>query len=544
MLERNFVKTIENSLKDNWEQPCFSDFEADPHSYRDIAESMLIFHEVFRKCGIKKGDKLAVCGKNSVNWVKCYLATVTYGAVIVPILPDFHGDDITNIINHSESKIFFADEAIWKKLNVKDLPALEVGGNLDDFHVFMTKGSINDGVIAEARGVITERYKDGLKKEDVIFDEIPNGELAGILYTSGTTGFSKGVMLSHNSLMANVDYAQKSIPVKAKDTIVNFLPLAHCFGAAFDFLFPFATGCHITFLPRLTPQLILKAMDDIKPRLILSVPLLIEKIYFKQLKPILSKGYAQIPGIKQLLEKIIAGKLNKTFGGNFISIVIGAAAFNPEVEAFLTKIKFRFTVGYGMTECGPLISYMPWNVYKSGSAGKLIFHLEAKLDNPDPETGQGELCVKGENVMLGYYKNDEATKETIDAEGWLHTGDMVTLDEDQVVTIKGRCKNMLLGSGGQNIYPEEIEARLNNHDIVSDALVIDRDGKVTAILYPDPDFAKAANLTADGIKEEIEKAVRAVDRELPLYSKIINFEIREEEFEKTPTSKIKRFLYK
>ena len=543
MLDRNFVKTIENSLKDNWDEPCFTNFEADTHTYSDIAKSMLVFHEVFKKCGVKRGDKLAVCGKNSVNWVKCYLAAVTYGVVIVPILPDFSGDDITNIINHSESKIFFADEAIWKTIDIHNLPKLIVGGNLDDFHVFMTEGGIDDGVIAEARGVINERYKEGLKKEDVVFEDVANNELAGILYTSGTTGFSKGVMLSHNSLMANVDYAQKSIPIQAKDTIVSFLPLAHCFGCAFDFLFPFATGCHITFLPRITPQLILKAMPAVKPRLILSVPLLIEKIYFKQLKPILNKGYAKIPGIKQILERVIAGKLNKLFGGNFITVVIGAAAFNPEVEAFLTKIGFRFTVGYGMTECGPLISYMPWDVYKSGSAGKLIFHLEGKLVNMDPETGQGELCVKGENVMDGYYKNEEATNETIDAEGWLHTGDMVTMDDDQVVTIMGRCKNMLLGPGGQNIYPEEIEARLNNHDIIADSLVIDRDGKVTALLYPDNDFAKDTSLTTEGIKEEITKAVRLVNKELSLYSKIIDTEIREEEFEKTPTSKIKRYLY-
>ena len=514
MLDRNFVKTIENSLKDNWEQPCFSNFEADTHSFKDVAESLLIFHEVFRKSGIKKGDKFAVCGKNSVNWCKCYLAAVTYGAVIVPILPDFSGEDITSIINHSESKIFFADESIWKSIDIHDLPKLVVAGNLDDFHVFMTTGPIDDGVIAESKGVINERYKDGLAKEDVVFDEISNNELAGILYTSGTTGFSKGAMLSHNALIANIDYAQKSIALKAKDTIVSFLPLAHCFGCAFDFLFPFATGCHITFLPRITPQLILKAMPAIRPRLILSVPLLIEKIYFKQLKPILNKGYAKIPGIKQILQKVIAGKLNKLFGGNFIAIVIGAAAFNPEVETFLTKIGFRFTVGYGMTECAPLISYMPWDVYKSGSAGKLIFHLEGKLINEDPETGQGELCVRGENVMGGYYKNDEATKETIDDEGWMHTGDMVTMDDDQVITIMGRCKNMLLGPAGQNIYPEEVEAKLNNHDIVADSLLIDRNGRLTVLIYPDHEFAKTTSLTPEGIEEEIEKAVRLVNVKL------------------------------
>ena len=544
MLDRNFVKTIEKSLKDNWDLPCFSNYGRDTHSYGEIAESMIIFHEAFSKAGLKKGDRIAVCGKNSVNWVKFYLATVTYGAVIVPILPDFSGEDITNIINHSEAKVFFADENIWKRLDINNLKSLEIGGNLEDLHIFMTRISISDKIIAEAQETITSRYNGKPCSNDLNFDEIPNSDMAGIFYTSGTTGFSKGVVLSHNVFIANVDYAQKSIALARGDKIVSFLPLAHCFGGAFDFLFPFSVGAHITFLPKISPQLIIKSMSEIKPRLILSVPLLIEKIYFKQLKPILNKGYAKLPIIKQILEKVIAKKLNNLFGNNFITLVIGAAAFNPEVEAFLTKIKFRFTVGYGMTECGPLISYMPWDVYKSGSAGRLIFHLEAKLINKDPETEQGELCVRGENIMDGYYKNEEATKEVLDEDGYLHTGDMVTMDNGKVITIKGRCKNMLLAAGGQNIYPEEIEAKINNYDIVEDSLVIDRDGKVTAIIHPDYDYTKSIALTDDGIKEELAKTIATVNRALPLYSKVINFEVKTDEFEKTPTSKIKRYKYK
>ncbi|MBI9106130.1 MAG: AMP-binding protein [Spirochaetales bacterium] len=541
MLERNFVKTIEKSLKDNWTLPCFSNFEADTHSYADIAESFLIFHEVFKKCGIKKGDKLAVCGKNSVNWAKCYLGTVTYGAVIVPILPDFSSEDITNILNHSEAKVFFADESILKGLDLEAIPVLEVVGKLDDFDIIKTSGKITNTIIAEARGVISERYKAGLKPEDLAFDDIPNDTLEGIVYTSGTTGFSKGVMLNHNCLMANVDFAQKNISLKSGDAILNFLPLAHSFGCAFDLLFPIATGCHITFLPKMTPQLLIKGLAEVKPALILTVPLLVEKIYFKQLKPILNKSYAKIPGIKQLLERVIYKKLNATFGGNFISLVLGAAAFNPEVEAFLKKIKFRFTVGYGMTECGPLISYMPWDVYKGGSAGRLINHLECKIDSEDPANILGEICVRGENAMIGYYKNDEATREAIDEEGWLHTGDMGTMDSDNVIFIKGRCKNMLLGAAGQNIYPEELEARLNNHDIVADALVLEREGKVTALIYPEPDFIKSLSDTE--VEAEVKETVRIVNKELPAYSKIILSEIRTEEFEKTPTSKIKRYKY-
>jgi len=544
MLERNFVKTIENSLKDHWNQPCFTNFEADTYTYGEIAESFLIFHEVFRKCGIKKGDKLAVCGKNSVNWAKTYYAAVTYGAVIVPILPDFSVEDIINIINHSDAKIFFADESIWERLNITQMPQLEVAGKLDDFSIIQTTGTMTDTVIAEARATISSLYKDGLKPEDISFDEIPNNILEGIIYTSGTTGFSKGVMLTHNNLMANVDYAQKSITLTSGNTIVSFLPLAHSFGCAFDLLFPFSVGCHITFLGRISPQLLIKAFKTVKPRLILSVPLLIEKIYFKQLKPILNKSYAKLPGIKFIIERVIYKKLNETFGGNYLSLVIGAAAFNPEVEAFLQKIKFRFTVGYGMTECAPLISYMPWNEYKSRSAGRKIFHLECRIDSDDPVNMQGEICVRGENVMLGYYKNKAATDEAIDAEGWLHTGDMGTIDSDDVIFISGRCKTMLLGPAGQNIYPEELEARLKNYDIVSDALVLERGHTIIAMIYPDPDYIKNSGLNNRQVEEEVNKTVKQVNKELPAYSTIIKVEIKKEEFEKTPTSKIKRYKYK
>jgi len=544
MLERNFVKTIENTLKDHWDQPCFTNFEEDTYSYGEIAESFLIFHEVFKKSRIKKGDKLAVCGKNSVNWAKAYFATVTYGAVIVPILPDFSSEDITNIINHSDSKIFFADDAIWKGLDIEDMPGLEIAGKLDDFSIIKTAGGMTNELIEESRKIITNRYRGGLSPADISFDIIPNDVLGGIVYTSGTTGFSKGVMLSHNSLMANVDYAQKSIALASGDKIVSFLPMAHSFGCAFDLLFPFSVGCHINFIGRISPQLLIKAFKEVKPRLILSVPLLIEKIYFKQLKPILNKSYAKLPVIKSILNRVIYKKLNETFGGNYITIVLGAAAFNPEVEAFLKKIKFRFTVGYGMTECGPLISYMPWDQYKNRSAGRLIFHLKCKIDSNDPVNTQGEILVHGENVMLGYYKNESATRDAIDSEGWLHTGDMGTLDSDNVIFIRGRSKTMLLGPAGQNIYPEELEARLQNIDIVSDALVLERDHDIIALIYPDPDYIKNSGLSEENIKDELNAALKLVNKDLPGYSKIIRFETMKDEFEKTPTSKIKRYKYK
>ncbi len=544
MLERNFVKTIENTLKDHWDQPCFTNYEEETYSYGEIAESLLIFHEVFKKSGIVKGDKLAVCGKNSVNWAKAYFATVSYGAVIVPILPDFSAEDITNIINQSDSKIFFADDSIWKGLDLKDMPALEIAGKLEDFSIIKTTGEMSDKLIAESREIISEKYKQGLAPDDISFDDIPNDALEGIIYTSGTTGFSKGVMLTHNSLMANVDYAQKSIGLVSGDKIVSFLPLAHSFGCAFDLLFPFSVGCHINFIGRISPQLLIKAFKEVQPRLILSVPLLIEKIYFKQLKPILNKSYAKLPVIKSILNRVIYKKLNETFGGNYITIVLGAAAFNPEVEAFLKKINFRFTVGYGMTECGPLISYMPWDQYKNRSAGRLIFHLECKINSNDPVNTQGEILVRGENVMLGYYKNEKASRDALDKDGWLHTGDMGTLDSDNVVFIKGRSKTMLLGPAGQNIYPEELEARLQNNDIVSDALVLERDHNIIALIFPDPDYIKNSGLNEADVQEKLNEALKLVNKELPSYSKIMKIEIMKAEFEKTPTSKIKRYKYK
>ncbi|MBI9104895.1 MAG: AMP-binding protein [Spirochaetales bacterium] len=545
MIERNFVDNIQNALREHWDRPCFSNFEEDTYSYKEIAASILAFHEVYKKSGLKKGDKVAVCGKNSVNWVKVYLATVTYGAVIVPVMPDFNAEDITNIINHSDSKFFFAPESMWKDLDFEKLSGLMAGLEVDSYKLLHKRGDIAQTLIEDGKKDLAARLKSELKPEDITFDKVDNAELAAILYTSGTTGFSKGVMLNHNCLIANVDYAQKSIGLKAGDPIVSFLPVAHCFGGAFEFLFPFLTGCHISFLSkRVAPQIIMKAFQTIHPRLILSVPLVIEKVYHKQLKPILNKWFANIPGIKQILGKIMCKKLTESFGGNFIAIVIGGAAFNPEVEAFLKRVGFRFTVGYGMTECGPLISYSPWDQYRGGSAGKLMFHLEGKIDSPDPQNELGEIMVKGENVMLGYYKNEEATREVLSEDGWLRTGDMGVMDADQHIYIKGRCKNMLLSPAGQNIYPEELEAKLNNYGIITEALVLDREHKVVGLVYLDQEYIKEKGLDEAGIKAELEEVRKDINRILPSYSQILYLEPHAEEFIKTPTMKIRRFNYK
>lgn len=541
MIKRNFVDEIEKSLKVNWEQDCFSNFKADTHSFKDIAISIQALHNVYKKCGIEKGDKIAVCGKNSVNWAKVYLSVVTYGAIIVPVMPDFNAEDITNIINHSDSKMFFAPDVMWKSLDFDKLQNLIAGFDIDLFKLLHKKGDIDETLLEDG---YSEVPRD-LTPEGFSFDKVENRELAAIIYTSGTTGFSKGVMLNHNSLMANVDYAQEAVGLRAKDPIVSFLPIAHSFGGTFEFLYPFITGCHITFLSkRVSPQVIMESFQTVKPRNILSVPLVIEKIYYKKLKPVLDKGFAKIPGIKQLLIKIMCKKLSDSFGGNFISLIIGGAAFNPEVEQFLKKGKFRFTVGYGMTECGPLISFAPWTKYRGGSAGKLIHYLEGKIDSPDPQNIIGEIMVKGENVMLGYYKNEEATKEVLTEDGWLRTGDMGIMDDDQHIYIKGRCKNMLLSPSGQNIYPEELEAKLNNHSIILESLVVDRDSKVVGLVYLDEEYIKESNLDSGGIKAELEMVRKSTNKLLPSYSQIVSLEIHKEEFIKTPTMKIRRFNYK
>ncbi|MGL1894481.1 MAG: AMP-binding protein [Spirochaetaceae bacterium] len=545
MIKRNFVDEIQKTLRKNWDYPCFSNFEEDTSSFKEVAASILAFHKVFEKSGLKKGDKVAVCGKNSINWAKVYLATVTYGAVVVPVMPDFSADDITNIINHSDSKFFFAPKTMWKDLDFDKLPALSAGLDVDSYTLLHKRGNIVQTLIEDGKKDLEINLKGELKPEDITFDKVDNSELAAIIYTSGTTGFSKGVMLNHNSLITNVDYAQESVGLKSKDPIVSFLPIAHSFGGTFEFLYPFMTGCHITFLSkRVAPQVIMKAFQTIHPRNILSVPLVIEKIYYKKLKPVLNKWYANIPGIKQILGKVMCKKLTKSFGGNFISLIIGGAAFNPEVETFLKRVKFKFTVGYGMTECGPLISFAPWDKYRGGSAGKLIYHLEGKIDSSDPQNEIGEIMVKGENVMLGYYKNEEATREVLSEDGWLRTGDMGVMDADQHIYIKGRCKNMLLTPAGQNIYPEELEAKLNNYAIISESLVLDRESKVVGLVYLDQDYIKENNLDDSGIKTGLEEVKRNINKVLPSYSQIVNLETHGEEFIKTPTMKIRRFNYK
>ena len=547
MLKENFVKTLETSITSNWNFPALANYTEGYLSYGKVAEKIHLLHSIFKQSSIKQGDKVAVIGKNSVNWAITYLATVSYGAVIVPILPDFKPEDVHHIVNHSDSVLFFTSEQIFDNLDETQMPNLEAIFSLEKFSVFYSKKKEFVEHVQNAEQTHLQKYQ-AFTPEVVKFPDIKNDQLAAIVYTSGTTGFSKGVMLPHNSLMANVRYAQRNMPLKAGDKLLSFMPLAHSYGCAFEFLFPFTLGCHITFLSKIpSPKIIVKAFQDVKPHLILSVPLIIEKIYKKHIKPALNKGaikkIKKIPVLKNIVHKKVYAKLVDVFGGNFYEIVIGGAALNKEVETFLTQIKFPFTIGYGMTECGPLVSYSAWNKRKLETVGLPVDTLEVKIDSEDQEKIVGEILVRGENVMDGYYKNEQATESTIDKDGWLHTGDLGLIDRDGHIYIKGRSKDMILGPSGQNIYPEEVEAKLNNMPFVQESLILDRSGSLIALVYPDLEMMDAENVSETDIIKIMDDNRRDLNNQLPSYINLVKIELYPEEFEKTPTKKIKRFLH-
>lgn len=547
MVEYNYVKEfIEKSIKTNWNQPALSDYQGGTYTYGDVAKQIHRIHNILNTWGVKQGDKVALIGRNNANWGIIYLATVSYGAVIVPILPDFSTTDVHNIVNHSDSVILFAGEMVWPNLSEAEMPNLRAVFSVNDFNILVNKDvDANDRYNAQRIGI--ENEIKALTTDRVNYAEVSNANLGVISYTSGTTGFSKGVMLSLNSLAANVDYGRKNIGLVSGDKIVSFLPLAHAFGCAFEFLMPFAVGCHITFLTRIpTPQIILKAFGEIKPRLVLAVPLIIEKIYKKQLLPKISTSAMKILMNVPLLNKIIYSKINKklsdVFGGEFLEIVIGGAALNPEVENFLRKIKFRYTVGYGMTECGPLISYSGWKTNPQGSCGKTINYLEVKIDSKDPANEAGEILIRGENVMEGYYKNPEATSKTL-VDGWLRSGDLGVMDKRGFIHIMGRSKSMILGPSGQNIYPEEIEARLNNLPYIQESLIVEQKGKLIGLIYPDYESMQQQGLSDNDIAPVLEQHRVELNKHLPQYSQVVKLQIYNQEFEKTPKKSIKRFLY-
>lgn len=548
MLKKNFIKTMENSIRNNWHLPALSDYKGETAEYRDVARQISRLHAFFKQIGLKPGDKISLLGKNSKNWGITYFAVVGYGAVIVPILPDFHADDVQHIVNHSDSLLLFCAEALYDNLNPQKMDKLKGAVKLEDFSLLdCCKKQLRQSWEKSQQKWETKTAAL-ISPETFQLADVGNEQVLSLVYTSGTTGFSKGVMLPANSLMANVKFAQENLPLKAGHKVVSFLPVAHCYGCAFEFLYPFSIGAHITFLGKIpSPRIIMQAFADVKPDLILSVPLIIEKIYRKQIKSVIDKPHMKLllktPVINKMIAAKIREKLTQAFGGNFYQIIIGGAALNSEVESFLKKIGFRFTVGYGMTECGPLISYEHWKTHRAGSTGKTIKYAEVKIDSPEPDKIPGEVLVKGEVVMYGYYKNKKDSAEALDRDGWLHTGDLGVMDEDGHLYLKGRSKTMLLGPSGQNIFPEEIESRLNNLPYVEESLVVMKENKLVALVYPNMEQIDDENLTENQLLEKLEKTRKQLNEQLPAYSQVTKIELYPQEFEKTPKKSIKRFLY-
>ncbi len=552
MLKDNTIKLYEKSFIDNWELPALSDYnEKTTLTYGDFARAIARLHLLFEQCGIKPGDKIALIGKNTPSWVTVFLSTITYGAVIVPILQDFNPNDAQHIINHSEAKLLFSSKSIWDTLDFDQLHNIRAAISLDDKKLLAEK---DDEMVSKYLYNLTRsfnrKYKNGFYRNDVHYPEIPNEALMEINYTSGTTGFSKGVMITGNNICGNLIYGMNSGLCFKGSRHLSFLPLAHAYGCAFDMLAPLVAGGHVTLLGRIpSPKILVKAMGEIKPNLVICVPLVLEKIYSKMIVPMISKGMLRwalaVPFLDNRIYAQIRKKLVEAFGGEFEEIIVGGAAFNAEVEDFLYKIKFPFTVGYGMTECAPLVSHTPWREFVPHSAGRVLPGImECKILSDDPENTPGEICVKGENVMQGYFHNPEATENVLDEDGWLHTGDMGTLSADGTVSIRGRLKTMLLSSNGQNIYPEEIEAKLNNMLYVNESLVVDRDGKLVALVYPDYESMDSLGVTPEQLPEQMENVKAELNKLVAPYERITKIEIVPHEFEKTPKKSIKRYLYR
>ncbi|MCX6282265.1 MAG: AMP-binding protein [Bacteroidetes bacterium] len=539
---RTLTALFEDSIRNNWDNRALSDYGGSVYTYKEVGEKILAIHDIFRKNGIKKGDKIVLLGKNSANWGIIYIATVTFGAVIVPLLPDFKPADVHYITTHSDACMLFVEEFIFKDLKISEMPLIRVVYRIQTNELLYEKKA--ESRISDIGYQIPE-----LTREMIRFENFSPDDIAVISYTSGTTGFSKGVVLQHKSLYGNILYAHRNMPLNPRDKILSFLPLAHTYGCAFEFLFPFTLGCDITFLTKTpSPSIIMQAFQEIRPALILSVPLVIEKIYKTQILPLFRKRAIKIllgvPGINILLHNKIRTKLYSVFGGNFRELVIGGAAFNIEAERFFRKIRFPFTVGYGMTECGPLISYASWKTTQLGASGRVVDELQLKIDSPDPYHTTGEIMVKGSHVMLGYYKNEEATDQVIDEVGWLHSGDLGVIDKQGNVYIKGRSKSMILGPSGKNIYPEELESHLNNRFMVMESLVLERDEKLVALIYPDYDAVEKAGHTKEELDRIFKGYIHDLNHHVPKYMMVSDFEIHPAEFEKTPKRSIKRFLYK
>lgn len=548
MREQQFLGLIEKSVRAHWELEALTDYKGLTYSYKDFARHIEEFHIILKSAGINKGDKVAIVGRNSSRWAITFFGTLTYGAVAVPILHDFTPDIINNIINHSEAKALMISAANYASLDTGLIPNVELIMQLDDFTLLKANDEVHR-TYDNLEKLFAEKFPS-FSPEDVSYHIEDNEDLAVLNYTSGTTSLSKGVMIPFRSLWSNTKFAEDNLEfINPGDNILCMLPMAHMYGLAFEVLNSINKGCHIFFLTKLpSPAIIQQALKDIKPRLILAVPLIIEKMVKGNIFPIIEKPHMKLllslPIVKDIIRKKICERINTFFGGEFEEIVIGGAAINKDVENFLREIKFRYTVGYGMTECGPLISYSQWDVFKPGSVGKIVDRMQAKIANPNPNTKVGEILVKGMNTMLGYYKNEEATKAVMLDNGWMRTGDLGLLDKDNVLYIKGRCKTMILGPNGQNIYPEEIENKLNNKDFVVESLVISENEKLVALIYPDYEAIKKASSNANpNIEKIMQENIYSLNNEIPRYCKVSSFRIMEKEFEKTPKRSIKRYLY-
>ena len=547
-IQNSFIQLVEESIRKNWNLDALTDYKGATLQYRDVARKIEKMHILFEHAGIKKGDKIALCGRNSANWTAAFLGIVTYGAVAVPILHEFKADNVHHIVNHSEARMLFVGDQVWENFNERAMPNLEGIIELKNYDLVVSRSKKLTYAREHLNEEFGKKYPCRFRAEQVAYRREDPEELAVINYTSGTTGYSKGVMLPYRSIISNIVHIDSKVGLKPGDRIVSMLPLGHIFGLVFDFLYGITVGAHLWFLTRMpSPKIIAESFAVIRPRVIACVPLIVEKIFKKNILPQvdskLGKLLLHIPIVSDKIKDQIHKQAMEVFGGNFIEIVIGGAPFNAEVEAFLRKINFPYTIAYGMTECAPLICHSRWDEILYMSCGKTVSNMETKVDSPDPENIPGELLCRGMNVMLGYYKNQEATGQTIDKDGWLHTGDMAVKDADGNIFIKGRCKNMLLTASGQNIYPEEIEARLNNMPFVNESLVILKDNKLVALVYPDNEEAFAQNLTKKQLEDAIEQNRVELNKLLPAYSQIAHVKLYPEEFEKTAKKSIKRFLY-
>lgn len=551
MIKENFIKLFENSFKENWELPCYTDYgENQTYTYGQVAEQIAKMHLVFKHCSLRRGERIALIGKNTSHWCIAYLATVTYGAIIVPILQDFKPNDVQHIVNHSEATFLFVSDNIWENLEQEAMENLRAVFSLNDFRcLYQRDGETIQKFIGTLPQTMQQTYPKGFRKENIIYTELSNEKIVEINYTSGTTGFSKGVMLTGNNLAGNTVFGLQTKLLQRGESDLSFLPLAHAYGCAFDFLVATAAGTHTTLLGKTpAPKILLKAFEEIKPNLIITVPLVLEKVYKNVILPLINKRQMKFALNIPLLNNQIYGQIRKrlvdALGGRFKEVIVGGAAMNPEVAAFFTKIKFPYTIGYGMTECAPLISYSWWEDFVPGSSGKILDIMEVRIDSNDPYNETGEIQVRGGNVMKGYYKNDKATEEAFTEDGWLRTGDLGTIDHNNNIFIRGRSKTMILSSNGQNIFPEEIEAKLNNLPFVLESLIIERNKKLVALVYPDYTSLDGVGLnTPDNVKAIMDENLKTLNTLVGNYEQVSKIQLYPTEFEKTPKRSIKRFLY-